>query len=37
MRDGELLYSEPKYIRMDEGGLRSLAAAGLKLTTGVTY
>ena len=37
MRDGELLYSEPKYIRMDEGGLRSLSAAGLALKLGVTY
>ena len=37
MRDGELLYNEPKYIRMDEGGLRTLAAAGLKLKMGVTY
>jgi len=24
MRAGELLYNEPKYIRLDEGGLRSL-------------
>jgi len=32
-----LLYSEPKYIRMDEGGLRSLSAAGLALKLGVTY
>ena len=37
MRDGELLYSEPKYIRMDDGGLRSLAIAGLKLKLGVSY
>jgi len=37
MRDGELLFNEPKYIRMDEGGLRTLAAAGLKLKAGVYY
>ena len=37
MRDGELLYNEPKYIRLDDGGLRSLEAAGLKLKKGVTY
>ena len=37
MRDGELLYNEPKYIRMDEGGLRTLEAAGLALKTGVYY
>ena len=37
MRAGELLYNEPKYIRLDDGGLRTLAAAGLKLKMGVTY
>ncbi len=37
MRDGELLYNEPKYIRMDDGGLRTLQAAGLELKMGVTY
>ncbi len=37
MRGGELLYSEPKYIRMDEGGLRTLKDAGLKLKKGVYY
>jgi len=37
MRDGELLYNEPKYIRMDDGGLRTLEAAGLKLRKGVYY
>jgi adenylylsulfate reductase subunit B len=37
MRDGELLYNEPKYIRLDDGGLRSLQAAGLQLKQGVTY
>jgi adenylylsulfate reductase subunit B len=37
MRDSELLYSEPKHIRMDDGGLRTLEAAGLKLKMGVYY
>jgi adenylylsulfate reductase subunit B len=37
MRDGELLYSEPKYIRMDEGDLHTLESNGLKLKAGVYY
>ena len=37
MRDGELLYSEPKYIRMDDGGLRTLESAGLKMKMGIYY
>ncbi len=37
MRDSELLYSEPKYIRMDEGGLHTLESAGLKMKKGVYY
>ena len=37
MRDGELLYNEPKYIRMDGDGLRTLKTAGLKLRKGVSY
>ena len=37
MRDGELLYNEPKYIRLDDGGLRTLKDAGLKLKKGVYY
>jgi adenylylsulfate reductase subunit B len=37
MRDGQLLYNEPKWIRMDEGGLRTLEDAGLKLKKGVYY
>ena len=37
MRDSQLLYSEPKYIRMDEGGLHTLKSAGLKLKKGVYY
>jgi adenylylsulfate reductase subunit B len=35
MRDSQLLYNEPKWIRMDDGGLHSLQAAGLKLKKGV--
>ena len=37
MRDSQLLYNEPKWIRMDEGGLRTLKDAGLKLKQGVYY
>jgi adenylylsulfate reductase subunit B len=37
MRDGHLLYSEPKYIRMDDGDLYTLASAGLKMKQGVYY
>ena len=37
MRDGHLLYNEPKYIRMDEGGLHTLRSAGLKMKKGVYY
>ena len=37
MRDSQLLYNEPKYIRMDDGGLRTLADAGLKFRKGVSY
>ncbi|MFO1299969.1 MAG: hypothetical protein U1F17_06215 [Burkholderiaceae bacterium] len=29
MRDSELLYNEPKYVRLDDGGLRTLQDAGL--------
>jgi adenylylsulfate reductase subunit B len=37
MRDSQLLYNEPKWIRMDEGGLRTLEQAGLKLKQGIYY
>jgi adenylylsulfate reductase subunit B len=37
MRSSPLLYNEPKWIRMDEGGLRTLKDAGLKLKKGVYY
>ena len=37
LRDGQFLYNEPKYIRLDDGGLRTLEDAGLKLEKGVYY
>ena len=37
MRDSELLYSEPKFIRMDEGDLHTLKSNGLKMKKGVAY
>jgi adenylylsulfate reductase subunit B len=37
MRDSQLLYNEPKYVRFDDGGLRTLQAAGLKMKKGVYY
>ena len=37
MRDGELLFNEPKYIRLDEGGLHTLESNGLTLKEGVYY
>jgi adenylylsulfate reductase subunit B len=37
MRDSELLSFEPKDIRKDDGGLRTLKAAGLELKEGVYY
>ena len=37
MRDSELLYNEPKYIRMDEGGLHTFESNGLKMKQGVYY
>jgi adenylylsulfate reductase subunit B len=37
MRDSELLFNEPKYIRMDEGGLHTLESNGLTLKKGVYY
>lgn len=35
MRDSELLFNEPKYIRFDDGGLHTLEKAGLQLKVGV--
>jgi adenylylsulfate reductase subunit B len=37
MRDSQLLYSEPKYLRMDDGDLHTLEASGLKMKKGVYY
>jgi adenylylsulfate reductase subunit B len=37
MRDSQLLYSEPKFIRMDDGDVRTLEDAGLKMKEGVYY
>jgi adenylylsulfate reductase subunit B len=36
-RDSQLLFSEPKYIRMDEGDIHTLESAGLKMKAGVYY
>jgi adenylylsulfate reductase subunit B len=36
-RDSQLLYNEPKYIRLDDGGLHTLQTAGLKFKKGVYY
>lgn len=37
MRKSQLLYNEPKYIRLDDGGLHTLESNGLKLKEGVAY
>lgn len=37
MRDSELLYNEPKYIRFDDGGLHTLESSKLKMKAGVYY
>jgi len=37
MRASELLFNEPKYIRMDEDGLHTLESNGLTLKEGVYY
>jgi adenylylsulfate reductase subunit B len=37
MRDSQYLYNEPKYIRMDDGGLHTLDSNGLKMKKGVYY
>ena len=37
MRDSQLLYNEPKWIRMDDDGLHTLQSAGLKMKKGVYY
>ena len=37
MRDSQLLYSEPKYIRMDDGDIHTLESNGLTMKSGVYY
>jgi adenylylsulfate reductase subunit B len=37
MRDSQLLYSEPKYVRMDDGDLHTLESNGLQMKSGVYY
>ena len=37
MRNSQLLFNEPKYIRMDQGGLHTLESNGLKFKAGVYY
>ncbi|AAZ98236.1 adenylylsulfate reductase, beta subunit [Thiobacillus denitrificans ATCC 25259] len=37
MRDSQLLFNEPKYIRLDEGDLHTLASNGLVMKEGVYY
>ena len=37
MRDSQLLYNEPKYVRMDDGDLHTLKSNGLQMKAGVYY
>ena len=37
MRNSQLLYSEPKYVRMDDGDLHTLESNGLTMKSGVYY
>jgi adenylylsulfate reductase subunit B len=37
MRNSELLFKEPKYVRMDDGDLHTLESNGLTLKEGVYY
>jgi adenylylsulfate reductase, subunit B len=37
MRKSQLLYNEPKYIRMDDGDLNTLESNGLEMKEGVYY
>jgi adenylylsulfate reductase subunit B len=37
MRDSQLLFNEPKYVRLDEGDLHTLESNGQKLKEGVYY
>jgi adenylylsulfate reductase subunit B len=36
-RNSELLFNEPKYVRLDDGDLHTLKSNGLKLKEGVYY
>ena len=37
VRDSQLLFNEPKYIRMDDGDIHTLESAGLRMKSGVYY
>jgi len=37
MRDSQLLFNEPKYVRFDEGGLHTLESNKLVMKEGVYY
>jgi len=37
MRKSQLLFNEPKYIRLDDGGLHTLKSNGLTMKSGVYY
>ena len=37
MRNSQLLFNEPKYVRMDDGGLHTLESNGLEIKEGVQY
>jgi len=37
MRDSQLLFNEPKYIRMDDGDIHTLKSNGLEMKAGVYY
>ena len=37
MVNSQLLFNEPKYVRMDDGGLHTLESNGLEIKEGVQY
>jgi len=37
MRNSQLLFNEPKYIRMDDGDIHTLESNGLEMKVGVYY
>ena len=37
MRDSQLLFNEPKYIRLDDGDIHTLESNGLEMKEGVYY